>query len=137
MLARMRLPVRLIRCSLISTSETSPASSASECTVFNLSYIAPRCSTLKSSGRRGYGPDRHRHPPVFDICPLPGHMPPQLTPALGQTRDRCTRRLFWGEGAGVQGANVGSRDVNWWAWLMDDSLLHFVNCFNILLLFTH
>ena len=28
--------------------------------------------------------------------------------------------VLWG-GAGVRRANVGSRDVNWWAWLIDDS----------------
>ena len=31
--------------------------------------------------------------------------------------DRCTQRLFSGEGMGVRGANVGSRDVNWQLWV--------------------
>jgi len=35
---------------------------------------------------------------VLDICTLSGHMPPQLTLTVGQTRDRCTRRLLSGEG---------------------------------------
>ena len=46
-----------------------------------------------------------------------GHLPPSRThaaltnPRLEQTRDRCTRRLFSGEVAGVRGANVGSRET--------------------------
>ena len=36
---------------------------------------------------------------------------PVNNPRLGQTRDRCTRRLFAGEVAGVRGANVGSRET--------------------------
>jgi len=32
-------------------------------------------------------------------------------PRLGQTRDRCTRRMFLGEVTGVRGANVGSREM--------------------------
>jgi len=34
----------------------------------------------------------------------------------------CSTVVFGG-GAGVRGANVGSRDVNWRAWLTDDSRL--------------
>jgi len=44
-------------------------------------------------------------------------MPLQLTLA----GDRCTRRLFSGEVAGVRGANVGSRDINWREWLIGSS----------------
>ena len=46
-----------------------------------------------------------------------GHLPPSRThaavtnPRLGQTRDRCTRRLFSGEVARVRGANVGSHET--------------------------
>ena len=42
--------------------------------------------------------------PFPDTCPI-------NNPRLGQTRDRCTRRLFSGEVAGVRGANVGSRET--------------------------
>jgi len=50
------------------------------------------------------------------LC-MVGHLPPSWTHALvtnprrGQTRDRCTRRMFLGEVTGVRGANVGSREM--------------------------
>ena len=89
-------------------------------TWFYVTYKAPRCNTFKYSvAGVAIGPT------VIGACTQ--HLPPSrihapaTNPRLGQTRDKCTRLLFSGEGAGVRGANVGSRDVNWRAWLMDDS----------------
>ena len=61
-----------------------------------------------------------------------GHLPtswthaPVTNPRLGQTRERCMRRLLLGEVAGVRGANVGSREMTATAavgpqcWAMQD-----------------
>ena len=43
---------------------------------------------------------------------------------MGQIMDRCTQRLFSGEGMGVRGANVGSRDVNWQLWVTAMAAVH-------------
>ena len=43
----------------------------------------------------------------YSTFPPPRTHAPVTNTRLGQTRDRCTRRLFSGERAGVRGANVG------------------------------
>jgi len=77
-----------------------------------LTYKAPRCNALCLilSGGRAYRLRmvRPSSAPVLDISPPRTHAP-VTNPRPGQTRDRCMRRLFGGEGAGVRGANVGSR----------------------------
>ena len=49
--------------------------------------------------------------------PLPGCIPPVTNCRLGQTRERCTRRLFSGDGAHVS----GSGEVNASSRLGDES----------------
>ena len=71
--------------------------------VVNLTYKGPRYNTFK--WRVCYRPDRRRRR-YSTFAPFPGYIPPQLTPAVGQSKDRRTRRF------------VGSRCR---VWLMDDS----------------
>ena len=50
--------------------------------------------------------------PVLDIPPP---QTPQLTLTGGADQGQMYAVVVFGAGAGVRGANVGSRDVNWWA----------------------
>jgi len=50
--------------------------------------------------------------PVLDIPPP---QTPQLTLTGGADQGQMYAVVVFVAGAGVRGANVGSRDVNWWA----------------------
>ena len=61
-----------------------------------LTYKAPRCNALILIGGRGYRPDRRRRR-YSTFAPFPD-TPPVTSPRLGQTKERCMRRLFSWEG---------------------------------------
>jgi len=52
--------------------------------------------------------------PVLDIPPPQTHAP-TTCPHQGADQGQMYVVVVFGAGAGVRGANVGSRDVNWWA----------------------
>jgi len=86
-----------------------------------LTYKALRCNALILSGGRGHRPDHHRHrystfAPFPDTCPT-------TNPRSGADQGQMYSTVVFGGRGRCPGANVGSHDVNWRAWLMDDSLL--------------